>query len=82
MTEEIKPEIEISITSVFFQGYDTHENINVTEINKAIKHLCLSQGWDFIDHGNIAFQHFDKDGMHLISEGNKLFAKNLVDHIE
>ena len=67
MTEETNPDIIISIVSVFFQGYDAHENINVIEINKAVKHLCLSQGWDFIDHGNIAFRHFDKDGMHLTS---------------
>ena len=67
---------------MFFQGYDTPKNISIIEINEAIKHLCLSQGWDLIDHGNSTFWHLDRDGMHLTPEENKLFAKNLVDHIQ
>ena len=66
---------------MFFQGCDTPKNISLIEINKAIKLLRLSQGWDFIDHGNIAFRHLDKDGMHLTYEANRLFARNLVEQI-
>ena len=80
--KEINPEVKISVSSVFFQGYDTPKNISMIEINKAIKLLCLSQGWEFIDHGNIAFRHLEKDGMHLTSEGNRLFVRNLVEHIQ
>ena len=82
MCISLNHEIKISISSVFFQGYDTPKKISVFEVNKAIKNLRLFQGSDFIDHGNIAFWHLDKDGMHLTSEGNRLFAKNLVHHVQ
>ena len=57
---DINPDIKISVSSVFLQGYDTPKNIRVIEINRALMHLCLTQVWEYIDHGNIAFRHLDK----------------------
>ena len=39
---DINPDIKISVSSVFLQGYDTPKNIRVIEINRALKHLCLT----------------------------------------
>ena len=55
-------------------------NINVVETNLALRRYCLSRGWDFIDHSNIAFKHLDEGGMHLSPEGNRLFARNRTAH--
>lgn len=78
--KEINPNINITLSSIFLQAYDTAKSINVVETKLALKHYCLSQGWDFIDHSNIAFRHLDGDGMHLSPEGNRLFARNLTTH--
>ena len=69
-----------ALSSIFLQGYDPPKNVNVVEANQALKRYCLTKGWDFIDHGNIAFKHLDKGGMHLTPEGNRLFARNLLAH--
>ena len=79
---DINPDIKISVSSVFLQGYDTPKNTRVIEINRALKHLCLNEGWEYIDHGNIAFRHLDKGGMHLTPDGNKLFARNVIGHVQ
>ena len=78
--QEVKPNIKITLSSIFLQGYDPPKNVNVVEANQALKRYCLTKGWDFIDHGNIAFKHLDGGGMHLTPEGNRLFARNLLAH--
>ena len=78
--QEVKPGIKITLSSIFLHGYDPPKNVNVVEANQALKRYCLTKGWDFIDHGNIAFKHLDKGGMHLTPEGNRLFARNLLAH--
>ena len=66
--QEVKPGIKITLSSVFLQGYDPPKNANVVEPNQALKRYCLTKGWDFIDHGNIAFRHLDGGGIHLTPE--------------
>ena len=78
--KDINPNLNISLSSIFLESYDTSKNINVAETNRALKQYCLSQGWDFIDHQNISFRHLDQGGMHLTPEGNRLFARNLIAH--
>ena len=78
--KEIKQGVKITFSSIFLQGYDPPKNANVVEANQALKRLFLTKGWDFIDHGNIAFRHLDGGGMHLTPEGNRLFASNLLAH--
>ena len=77
---EIKHDVKITLSSIFPQGYDPPQNVNVAEANLALKRYCLRKGWDFIDHGNIAFKHLDAGGMHLTPEGNRLFARNQLAH--
>ncbi len=61
--------------------YDPPKNIEVIETNTALRRHCITQGWDSIDHGNIAFRHLDHGSMHPISDGNCLFAKNINAHL-
>ena len=80
--KEVNPEVKIAISSIFLQGYDTSKNIRIVETNQAIKNLCLAHGWDFLDHGNIAFKHLDSEGMHLNPAGNRLFARNIINYVK
>ncbi len=72
--------IRITCSSIFLEKYNPAFNAKVVEANEALKRYCLSQGWDCIDHENIAFKHLLNDGMHLNPEGNRLFANNLTKH--
>ena len=76
----MKHDVKITLSSIFLQGNDPQKNVNVVEANLALKRYCLTKGWDFIDHGNIAFKHFDARGMHLTPEENRLFPSNLLAH--
>ena len=73
--------LHISISSIFLRKDDTTLNAKIVETNSALKALCLAQGLDFIDHGNIAFRHLSHDGLHLSPDGIQLFAKNINSHI-
>ena len=79
--KDLNPDVKLTVCSIFLQGYDTPRNVKVIEVNQAIKRYCLTQGLDYIDHGNIAFKHLDHGGMHLSPEGNRLFAKNINSHV-
>ena len=78
--QEVKPGMKRTLSSIFLEGYDPPRNVNVVEANQALKRYCLTNGWDFIDHGNITSKHLDLSGIHLTPEGNRLFARNLLAH--
>ena len=71
--------IKISLSSIYLQGYDSLNNVNVVKANLALQWHCLVKGRDSIDHGNVAFRHLDGGGMYLTWEGNRLFASNLLE---
>ena len=75
------PSLSISVSSIFLQTYNSPFNINIIEANKALRRYCLTHGYDFISHGNIAFKHLLPDGMHLSPEGYCLLAKNILEHL-
>ena len=79
--KDLNPDVKLTVSSIFLQGYDAPRNVKVIEVNQAIKRYCLTQGLDCINHGNIAFKHLDHGGMHLSPEGNRLFAKNINSHV-
>lgn len=76
------PNVRIACSKIFLQKYNPSLNAKVVEANDALKLHCFSQGWDCIEHGNIAFKHLLNDGMHLNPEGNRLFANNLTKHVK
>ena len=53
----------------------------MSKTNLLLRELCYHQSWDFLDHGNINFNHLDQGGMHLTHEGIHLSAKNITDHV-
>ena len=72
----MNPNAEIKISAIFLQKYDTSRNLQIVQINAALEQHCLANGWYFIRQSNIAFKHLDKFGMHLTSEGNRIFSLN------
>ena len=76
------PDANIAISSILFQRYNPSLNLKIVETNDLIRKYCLTQGWDYIPHGNIGFKHLLSGGMHLNPEGNRLFARNITDHLK
>ena len=77
-----KPSLRISVSSIFLQTYNSPLTINIIEANKALRRFCLTQGHDFISHGNIAFKYLLPDSMYLSPDGYRLFAKNILEHVK
>ena len=76
------PDANISVSSILYQRYNPSLNIKVVETNDLIRKYCLTQGWDYIPHGNIGFKHLLGDGMNLSPEGNRLLACNFTSHLK
>ena len=47
------PDANIAISSILYQGYNPSLNLKIVETNDLIRKYCLTQGWDYILHGNI-----------------------------
>ena len=75
---EINQNIEIAVSSIFLQKYDTTKTLQIIETNVALERYCLLNGFDFLNNSNITFKHLDKWGMHLAPEGYRLFASNVL----
>ena len=80
--KRLKDSIHISISSIFLRKDDTTLNARIAETNNALRAYYWAQGFDYIDHGNIAFRHLDRDGLHLSPEGTQLFLYNICAHIK
>ena len=78
--QEIKHDVKITFLSIFLQGFHPTLKVNVVAANLELKRYCLTNGWDFIEYGNIAFKHLDAGGMTLNHEGNRLLASNILAH--
>ena len=78
---EKTPSVSITISSILLEKYNPSLNVKIVEANEALRRYCLGKGWDYITHGNIAFKHLLRDGMHLNQDGYRLFAQNLTGHI-
>ena len=78
----LKDSIHISISSISLRKDDTTLNARIVETNNALRAYCWAQGFNYIDHGNIAFRHLAHEGLHLSPEGAQLFLHNICSHIE
>ena len=79
---QVNSKVKVAISAIFLQGTElAQNNLNISKTNLLLRDLCYHQVWDFLDHGNINFNHLDPGGMHLTSEENHLFAKNITNYV-
>ena len=43
--------------------------INISQINKTLKHLCSGDNFIFVEHKNIGFDDLWVDGIHFLNFG-------------
>ena len=56
------------------------ENLLV-HINRMIKELCMSDGYEFIDNDNIPRDMLYKDGFHLLDKGKYFLSRNFIENL-
>ena len=46
--KDLNPDVKLTVSSIFLQGYETPRNVKVIEVNQAIKRYCLTKGLDLL----------------------------------
>ena len=59
----------------------TRTNINILDINKKLRDLCMKHNFKFIDHEQITSKFLWNDGIHLLDTGKSILDQNFVNRI-
>ena len=56
----------------------TRPDINIFDINKKLRDLCMKYSFEFIDHEQITTKLLWNDNIHLLDRGKSTLAQNFV----
>ena len=56
-------------------------NINILDINKKLRDLCMKHNFEFIDREQITSKFLWNDGIHLLDTGKSILSQNFVNRI-
>ena len=59
----------------------TRTNINILDIKKKLRDLCMKLNFEFIDHEQITTRFLWNDGIHLLDEGKSILGQNFVNRV-
>ena len=59
----------------------TRTNINIFDINKKLRDLCMKHNFEFIDHEQITSKFLWNDGIHLLDTGKSILGQNFVNRV-
>ena len=59
----------------------TRRNINIFDINKNLRDLCMKYNFEFIDRQQITTKFLWNDGIHLLDTGKSILGQNLVNSV-
>ena len=59
----------------------TRKNINIFDINKKLRDLCMKHNFEFIDHEQITSKFLWNDGIHLIDTNKSILGQNFVNRV-
>ena len=57
-------------------------NINIYDINKKLRDLCMKHNFEFIDHEQIASRFLWNDGIHLLDTGKSILGENFANRVK
>ena len=75
--ESILPKCEVNISNLIMR---TNEP-KASKINEEVNRLIKSANINFVENSNIKGKQLGKHGLHLNIQGNKMFARNLLNAI-
>ena len=53
----------------------------MVDINRMIKELCMSDGYEYIDNDNIPRDMLCKYGLHLLDKGKCFLSRNFIENL-
>ena len=56
-------------------------NINIFDINKKLRDLCMKYNFEFIDHEQITIKYLWNNGIHLSDTGKSILGQNFVNRL-
>ena len=59
----------------------TRRNINIFDINKNLRDLCMKYNFEFIDRQQITTKFLWNDGIHLLDTGKSILGQNFVNSV-
>ena len=75
--ESILPKCEVTISNLIMR---TNEP-KVSKINEEVNSFMMSANINIVENSNIKGKQLGKRGLHLNIQGNKMFARNLLNVI-
>ena len=75
--ESILPKCEVTISNLIMKI----DEPKAVKINEEVNRLIKSANISFVENGNIKGKQLGKRGLHLNIQGNKMFARNLLNAI-
>ena len=74
-----KYNIGIIYISAIFSS--TRRYINIFDINKKLRDLCMKYNFEFIDHQQITTKILWNDGIHLLHKDKSILGQNFVNRV-
>ena len=59
----------------------TRTEINIFDINKKLRDLCMKYNFEFIDHEQITIKYLWNNGIHLSDTGKSILGQNFVNRL-
>ena len=59
----------------------TRTNINIFDINKKLRDLCIKHNFEFINHEQITSKLLWNDGIYLLDTGKSILGQNFVNRV-
>ena len=75
--ESVLPKCEATISNLIMRM----DEPKAVKINEEVNHLIKLANISFVENGNIKGKQLGKHGLHLNIQGNKMFARNLLNAI-
>ena len=66
---------------LIFLTFKKKTNINIFDIDKKLRDLCMKYNFEFIDHQQITTKFWWNDGIYLLDTGKSILGENFVNRV-
>ena len=62
--------------------WDMQYGRTISRINAMLQQMCWSEGYEYLDHGEVSLDHICGDGLHPNSKGTAILKMNILSCFE